>query len=469
MTTPDFIVRGRRVLAGDAAEPAPASVYIQHGVITAVAPFDEAPPGSRIYDAGDDIVMPGIVDTHVHINEPGRMEWEGFTSGTRAAAAGGITTLIEMPLNSIPATTSAAAFREKLAAATGKLWADCGFWGGVVPGNLHELGPMRQEGAFGFKCFLVPSGVEEFKHVGEDELRAAMPVLAELDAPLLAHSEDPKIIDAASQAAAKLPANQYSSWLASRPSTAESSAIELLVRLAAVARNRLHIVHVSSVEGLEAIRRAKNAGLAISAETCPHYLTFAASENKDFGSKPPGGCGIPDGATEFKCAPPIRADENRERLWDALGEGTLDFIASDHSPCPPEMKRKETGDFFSAWGGIASLELSLPAVWTSARRHGYAVGRLTEWLCRGPARLAGLARRKGSIAVGYDADFVIWNPEAAFLVDPERLHQRHKLTPYTGRALQGAVTATFLRGRKIFERGEFPAGPVGNILKRTGT
>ena len=454
MSAPDLIVRGKRVLSGDAAEPAPAAIHIQHGVITAVAPFDAAPSGSPIYEAGDDLVMPGIVDTHVHINEPGRANWEGFTSATHAAAAGGVTTLIEMPLNSIPATTTASAFREKLAAAAGKLWVDVGFWGGVVPGNLHELGPLWQEGVFGFKCFLVPSGVEEFPQVSEEDLSSAMPVLAKLDAPLLAHSEDPAIIEAASATASKMPANKYSSWLASRPAEAETKAIELLARLAAVSKTRLHIVHVSSSSALAHVRKAKAAGAPITAETCPHYLTFAAGE-------------ILDGATEYKCAPPIRDAGNREALWDALGDGTLDFIASDHSPCPPEMKRKDTGDFFAAWGGISSLELALPALWTSARSHGYPVGRITEWLCRGPARLAGLARQKGTIAEGHDADFVIWNPEAVFRVDPEKLHQRHKLTPYAGRDLHGAVTATFLRGRKIFERGEFPAGPIGNILKRT--
>ncbi len=454
MSAPDLIVRSKRVLAGNAAEPSPGAIHIQHGVIIAVSPHDDVPSGSPIYDAGEDLIMPGIVDTHVHINEPGRADWEGFTTATHAAAAGGITTLIEMPLNSIPATTTASAFREKLAAAAGKLWVDTGFWGGVVPGNLHELGPLWQEGVFGFKCFLVPSGVEEFPHVTEDDLRAAMPVLAKLGAPLLAHSEDPTVIESASRAAVKLPANKYSSWLASRPDEAETKAIELIVRLATASNTRLHIVHVSSSAALELIRKFKVTGIALTAETCPHYLTFSASE-------------IADGATEFKCAPPIREAEHRDRLWAALGDGTLDFIASDHSPCPPEMKRKDTGDFFAAWGGIASLELALAAVWTSARPRGYPVGRLAEWLCRSPAQLAGLSQRKGSIAIGRDADLVIWNPEASFRVDPEKLHQRHKQTPYAVRDLHGVVTATFLRGRKIFERGEFPAGPIGSILKRT--
>ena len=456
MSAPDLIVRGKRVLAGDAVEPASVAIHIEHGVITSIANYDESPAGVPIYEAGDNVVMPGIVDTHVHINEPGRAEWEGFTSATHAAAAGGVTTLIEMPLNSVPATTTASAFREKLAAAAGKLWVDTGFWGGVVPGNLGDLRALWQEGVFGFKCFLVPSGVEEFRHVSEEDLRAAMPLLAELGAPLLAHSEDSKIIELAAKAAAKLPVNKYASWLSSRPREAEVKAIELLARIATATNTRVHIVHVSSAEGIAAIHTAKSAGVAITAETCPHYLTFAAEE-------------IPEGGTEFKCAPPIRENENRDHLWEALGESELDLVASDHSPCPPEMKRRDTGDFFAAWGGIASLELALAAVWTSARPRGYSVGRLAEWLCRGPARLAGLSRRKGSISKGCDADFVIWDPDETFRVEPERLHQRHKLTPYAGRELQGVVTATFLRGRKVFERGNLSGGPTGNILKRTDT
>lgn len=454
MSAPDLIVRGNRVLAGDSGEPAPAAIHVERGIITAITGYAEIPEGAPVHDAGDDVVMPGIVDTHVHINEPGRTDWEGFTSATHAAAAGGVATLIEMPLNSIPATITASALREKLAAAAGKLWVDAGFWGGVVPGNLNELRALWQEGVFGFKCFLPPSGVPEFQHVSENDLRAAMPVMAELGAVLLAHSEDPRIIEAATKAAAKLPANRYSSWLASRPVEAEVKAIELLVRLAAATKTFLHIVHVSSAEAIAVIRDAKAAGLAITAETCPHYLNFAAAD-------------ISEGATEFKCAPPIRENENRDGLWNALGEGVLDFIASDHSPCPPELKGKETGDFFAAWGGIASLELTLPAVWTSARPRGYSVGRLADWLCRGPARMARLAGRKGAISKGADADFVIWNPDVKYRVELERLHQRHKLTPYAGRELQGAVTATFLRGRKIFEHGNFLGGPTGNILKRS--
>jgi allantoinase len=455
MSTPDLIIRGNRVVTGDGnSEPAPAAIHIQRGIITAVAHFNEVPAGYPIHEAGELIVMPGIVDTHVHINEPGRADWEGFTTATRAAAAGGVTTLIEMPLNSIPATTSASAFREKLASAAGKLWVDTGFWGGVIPGNSEELRELWRDGVFGFKCFLVPSGVDEFPQVREADLRAALQILAEVGAPLLVHAELSAPIEAAAKALAKAPAAKYSTWLASRPREAENEALGLMIKLANELNARVHIVHVSSSDALPVLRAAKSSGLAITAETCPHYLTFASEE-------------IPDGATEFKCAPPIRESENREKLWEALSGGTLDFVATDHSPCPPEMKRKDTGDFMAAWGGIASLELSLPAVWTSARQRSYAVERLAAWLCASPARLAGLEKRKGKIAKDFDADLVIWDPDAKFRVEPDRLHQRHKLTPYAGRELYGVVAATYLRGRKVFDRGEFASGPAGAILKRT--
>jgi allantoinase len=457
MSAHDLIVRGNRIVnSAHGADPAPAAIHIQDGIITSVASFDDVPPGCPVHEAGNLIVMPGIVDTHVHINEPGRTEWEGFTTATRAAAAGGVTTLIEMPLNSIPATTTASAYREKIAAATGKLWVDTGFWGGVVPGNAEELTPLWNEGAFGFKCFLVPSGVDEFPSVSETDLRAALPILAQLGAPLLVHAELPGPIARAAAASAGAPATKYATWLASRPREAENAAIAQILNLAAEFKARVHIVHVSSSDALPLLRGAKAAGIAVTAETCPHYLTFASDA-------------IPDKATEFKSAPPIRESENREKLWEGLHEGTLDFIATDHSPCPPEMKHKDTGDFVAAWGGIASLELSLPAVWTSARQRGYAVGRLAGWMCSEPARLASLEKQKGKIAVGFDADLVAWDRDATFRVEPERLHQRHKLTPYAGRELSGVVVTTFVRGRKVFDRGEFAAGPTGKVLKRTNS
>ncbi len=453
MITPDLIVRGRRVLTPEAKEPAPAAIHIQHGLIAAVSKFEEVPTGVPIFEANESVVMPGIVDTHVHINEPGRAEWEGFSTATRAAAAGGITTLIEMPLNSIPATTSPAGLREKLAAAAGKLWVDVGFWGGVVPGNTPELEPLWDAGVFGFKCFLVPSGVDEFPHVAEADLRKALPELARLGAPLLVHAELPGPIGRASATAARdLPA-RYSTWLALRPPEAEDEAIALLAQLAREHKTQIHIVHLSSSSALPILRQAKEKKTAITVETCPHYLSFVAEE-------------IPDGATEYKCAPPIRERENREQLWSALEEGLIDFVVTDHSPCPPEMKRKDSGDFLGAWGGSSSLQLSLSAVWTSARQRGYPVRHIAEWMSRGPARLAGLEKHKGVIAVGCDADLVIWNPDATFRVDPSLLHHRHKLTPYAGRELVGVVEAAFLRGRRIYEHGEFHPAPTGQVLKR---
>lgn len=450
---PDLIVRGKRVITPDGERA--AAIQIRGGVITAVTAYGDIPNGVAVRDAENSIVMPGLFDTHVHINEPGRTEWEGFSTATRAAAAGGITTLIEMPLNSIPATTRAAGYREKLAAAAGKLWVDTGFWGGVVPGNAAELAALWEAGVFGFKCFLVPSGVDEFADVAETDLRAALPILAELGAPLLVHAEAPGPIAQAAGKISRSNPRQYVTWLDSRPPAAETEAIELLLRLSREFGARIHIVHLSSSEAIAMLQNAKSDGCAITVETCPHYLTFAAEE-------------IADGATEFKCAPPIRERENREKLWAALVDGTIDFIATDHSPCPPAMKLPDAGDFMRAWGGIAGLELSLPAVWTEASSRGYAVPQIAKWMCSGPARLAGLEKRKGAISVGYDADLVIWNPEAKFLVDSAQLHQRHKVTPYAGRKLSGVVETTFLRGRKIFDKGEFSPSPVGQFLRRGG-
>jgi allantoinase len=398
--------------------------------------------------------MAGLVDTHVHINEPGRTEWEGFATATRAAAAGGITTLIEMPLNSIPATTSVSALQAKVAAAAGKLSVDTGFWGGVVPGNTQDLPGLWDAGCFGFKCFLIDSGVKEFTSVGETHLREALPVLAKIGAPLLVHAELPGPIEfAREQRDAAVSPSSYQTWIASRPRAAENEAINLLLRLGKEFGARVHIVHLSSSDAIPQIQKAKAAGQLVTAETCPHYLTFTSEE-------------IPDRATQFKCAPPIRERENRERLWAALREGILDMLATDHSPCPPEMKRLETGDFMDAWGGIASLQLSLPAVWTEAKRRGFSSVHMASWLCEAPAHLAGLSHRKGTIALGCDADLAIWNPDAGFKVDPAQLHHRHKLTPYAGRDLMGIVEATFLRGQKIFERGKFSAPPAGKVLLR---
>ncbi|HET7108070.1 MAG TPA: allantoinase AllB [Candidatus Acidoferrum sp.] len=448
----DLIVLGKRIftLGGEGA----ATIHIRAGAITKISGFDDVSSGTPVYDAGDFAVMPGLVDTHVHINEPGRTEWEGFATATRAAAAGGITTLIEMPLNSIPATTSVAAFQTKLAAAAGKLSVDTGFWGGVVPGNTKELPGLWEAGCFGFKCFLIESGVKEFASVNEADLREALPVLAKIGAPLLAHAELPgPIEDAVTRRTESASRKAYQTWLASRPAAAENNAIELLLRLGRRFGVQIHIVHLSSTDAISIIQKAKSAGQQVSVETCPHYLTFTAEE-------------IPDGATRFKCAPPIRERENRERLWAGLRNATIDMIATDHSPCPPEMKRPESGDFLDAWGGIASLQLSLPVVWTEAKQRGFSLAHLAKWLSEAPARLAGLDQKKGAITPGCDADLVVWNPEAGFQVDPAQLHHRHKLTPYAGRNLMGIVEGTFLRGVKIFERGKFCASPAGKVLLR---
>jgi allantoinase len=448
----DLIVRGKRIVTPEGERA--AAIHIRGGAIARISGFDDIPPTSLIYEARDLTVMPGLVDTHVHINEPGRTEWEGFATATRAAAAGGITTLIEMPLNSIPATTSLAEFQTKLAAAAGKLSVDTGFWGGVVPGNAQELLGLWEAGCFGFKCFLIDSGVKEFASVAESDLREALPVLAKIGAPLLVHAEAPGAIeDAAKRRPAVVSRKSYQTWLASRPRTAENEAIDLLLRLGGEFGARIHIVHLSSSDAIPQLQKAKATGQPVSVETCPHYLTFASEE-------------IADGATWFKCAPPIRECENRERLWTGLRDGTIGMITTDHSPCPPEMKCQQTGDFLDAWGGIASLQLSLPAVWTEAKRRGFSLAHLVKWLCETPAGLAGLAHQKGTIVPGCDADLVIWNPEAGFKVNSAQLQHRHKLTPYAGRDLLGIVEATFLRGMKIFERGNFWAIPAGQVLLR---
>ncbi len=429
-----LVIRSQRVVTPEGVHP--ATVHIREGRIERVGSPDE----TASIDCGDSVLMPGIVDTHVHINEPGRTEWEGFETATSAAAAGGVTTLVDMPLNSIPATTSSEALRAKRASAAGKCAVDVEFWGGVVPGNASELPGLLTDGVRGFKCFLVPSGVDEFQHVGEADLREAMPILARHGAVLLVHAELPGPIDAAARVwdgAGPEELRSYERYLRSRPDAAEMEAVELMVRLCRETGCRVHIVHVASAEVLPVLRRAREEGLPVTAETCPHYLTFAAEE-------------IPDGGVAFKCAPPIRSQENRERLWDALRDGLLDLVATDHSPCPPVLKKIETGDFRGAWGGIASLQLALSAVWTGARERGFTVADLAEWMCAAPAQLAGLEGRKGAIAPGYDADLVIWDPEASFVVDPAMLRHRHPITPYVGRTLHGVVHRTLLRGEDVF-------------------
>jgi allantoinase len=454
MPAPDLIIRGQKVATPGALNP--ASVHILEGKVWAVSSFDDVPEGCALFEAGaDSIVMPGLVDTHVHINEPGRTDWEGFHTATRAAAAGGVTTLVEMPLNSIPPTTSVAGFKEKLEAAKGKCWVDVGFWGGVVPGNLSELAPLYAAGVVGFKCFLIHSGVDEFPHVEEDDLRRAMKELKSMNALLIVHAERCGPIEEAleQQELSEADPRRYETFLRSRPRAAENEAVALILRLAREFGTRVHIVHHSSMEALPMLKEARDEGVSVTVETCPHYLSFAAEE-------------IADGATAFKCCPPIRERENREQLWAALHVGLIDMVVSDHSPAPPAMKATETGDFMQAWGGISSLQLRLPVMWTHARERGHSLERLIEWLASAPARLVNLDKCKGAIAPGYDADIVVWNPEETFRVEPSTLEHRHKLTPYAGQMLKGVVETTFLRGEKVFDRGEFSNEPRGSMLMR---
>jgi allantoinase len=452
MSSLDLIIRGRRVVTPESV--APAAVHVSDGIITAIGAYDEVSSDCEVIDAGEhSIVMPGLVDTHVHINEPGRTEWEGFETATRAAAAGGATTLVEMPLNSIPPTTTLENFNWKLAAAEGKCAVDVGFWGGVVPGNTSELQSLADAGVLGFKCFLVHSGVDEFPNVTETDLREAMPELARLGAVLIVHAEVPGPIDEALEGESNADPRKYETFLRSRPREAEDRAVALVIRLSRETGARVHIVHHSSSDALPLLKEARSEGLPITIETCPHYLSFAAED-------------IADGATEFKCCPPIRERENREELWSALDEGLIEMVVSDHSPCPPGMKCLSTGNFLEAWGGIASLQLRLSIMWTLASERGFTINQLAEWLCRAPARLVGLDHRKGAIAVGHDADIVVWNADQTFRVEPSMIHHRHKLTPYAGQTLSGVVEQTFLRGQKIYDRGEFSSQPLGLMLKR---
>ena len=444
-------IRSKRVVTPEGIRA--ATVRVQNGAVEALTGYNDLPSTKHVYDAGESVVMPGLVDTHVHINEPGRTDWEGFETATRAAAAGGVTTLIDMPLNSIPATTTAAALEVKRTAARNKCWVNVGFWGGVVPGNAGELSALHRAGAFGFKCFLVPSGVPEFAYVNEDDLRAALPELAALDAPLLVHAELPVPIEEANKKLAKSDPAKYRTWLLSRPPSAETQAVETMIRLAREFKARVHIVHLSSELSVPLIRRAKKEGVRITAETCPHYLFFASGS-------------IRTGRTEFKCAPPIRDLQNSKILWTALEKNSIDFVVSDHSPSPPAMKHLDTGDFFKAWGGIASLQLGLSAIWTKLSGRNDSLKHLLRWMCSGPARLAGLEKYKGAIAIGYDADIVVWNPEKRFVVQPKMLQHRHKLTPYSNHSLRGVVEVTFLRGEMIYDRGRFLGTPRGALLRR---
>ncbi len=419
-----------------------------------IAEHDDVPPGLPLQDAGDLVILPGLVDTHVHVNQPGRTDWEGFETATRAAAAGGVTTLLDMPLNSIPATVSGPALQTKREAAAGQCWVDIGFLGGVVPGNQESLHDLWKQGVAAFKCFLIDSGVPEFPAVNELELNGALSRLRQFPAPLMAHAElaaPMQSAEAEFRATAPHQRRVYARYLQSRPDSGELAAIELLLKLCSTFKSPVHVVHLATAQALDLLETARASRIPVSVETCPHYLFFAAEE-------------IPDGATEYKCAPPIRSHANRERLWKGLQRGIIDMIVSDHSPSPPEGKHLQSGDFGAAWGGVASLQLGLAAVWTEAQKRGVDVGRLAAWMSLQPAKLAGLRERKGDLKAGGDADLVFWDPEATWTVDAARLEHRHKITPYHGHVLRGRVRRTFLRGQTVFDDGRFSSRPLGQCL-----
>ncbi|MEU4010098.1 allantoinase AllB [Streptomyces pseudogriseolus] len=440
----ELVLRSTRVITPEGTRP--ASVAVAGGIVTAVLPLD-APvaAGARLEDLGDDVLLPGLVDTHVHVNDPGRTEWEGFWTATRAAAAGGVTTLIDMPLNSLPPTTTVDHLRVKRKTAADKAHVDVGFWGGALPDNGADLRPLHEAGVFGFKAFLSPSGVDEFPHLDDEGLTRALREIASFDGLLIVHAEDPRQLAGAPQRGGP----RYADFLASRPRSAEDTAVARLLEQARRFDARVHVLHLSSADALPLLAEAKADGVRVTAETCPHYLTLTAEE-------------VPDGASAFKCCPPIREAANQDLLWQALADGTLDCVVTDHSPSTADLK---TDDFATAWGGISGLQLSLPAVWTEARRRGHALEDVVRWMSTRTARLAGLDTRKGAIAPGHDADFAVLAPDETFTVDPAALQHRNPVTAYAGRTLHGVVRSTWLRGERVYDDGQFTV-PRGRLLTR---
>ena len=436
----------RRVVTPDGIGAAAILVEVER--IQAVVSPDQVSDHYKIHDFGDAAILPGLVDSHVHINDPGRADWEGFETATRAAAAGGYTLLVDMPLNCLPATTTVAGLQAKRAASHGKCRVDWAAWGGVVHDNQSDIEALAAEGVPGFKCFLIDPGIDGFTLVAEHQLRLALPHVARTGLPLLVHAELAGPIDRATDALANADWSRYSTYLQSRPDEAELAAIRLMLSLCCEYGFRLHIVHLSSSLALPELRAARAEGLPVSVETCPHYLHLSAET-------------IANGGTLSKCAPPIRGRENREKLWQGLKDGTIDFVVTDHSPCPPVMKRLQKGNFRTAWGGIASLSVALPLMWTEANERGFTLLDLAHWMAAGPARLAGCDTRKGRIAAGYDADLVIFEPGREFVVTEDRLHYRHEVSPYLGETLRGVVKATYLRGNLVFSEGAFPGEAAG--------
>jgi allantoinase len=442
----------KRVITSDGIRP--GAILVEGERIAAVVSPDQVSNRYKIHDFGEAAILPGLIDSHVHINDPGRREWEGFETATRAAAAGGYTLVVDMPLNCLPATTSVAALQAKRAAAQGRCRVDWEAWGGVVHDNQSEIEGLAAAGVPGFKCFLINPGIDGFTMVKEDQLRRALPHVARTGLPLLVHAELSDAIDRATNDLIGADWTRYSTYLQSRPDDAELDAIRLMLSLCREFGFRLHIVHLSTSRALPALCAARAEGLPVSVETCPHYLHLAAET-------------IPDRATLSKCAPPIRSRENCERLWQGLRDGTIDMVVTDHSPCPPAMKRLIDGNFQTAWGGIASLSVALPLMWTEASRRGFTLLDLARWMADGPARLAGCATRKGRIASGYDADFVVFDPDREFVVTAEKLYYRHPVSPYLGETLRGVVKATYLRGNPVFSEGEFPGQPAGREYTST--
>ena len=430
-----------------------AAVLVQDGRILDVVATNQLPEQISVRDFGKAAILPGLVDSHIHINEPGRTEWEGFRTATRAAAAGGYTLLVDMPLNCLPATTTVAALEAKRNAASGQCHVDWMAWGGVVSDNQEHIEGLAAAGVPGFKCFLIHPGIDGFTMVNERELRAALPHLARTGLPLLVHAELAGPLDEATERLSKADWSKYATYLQSRPDEAELSAIQLMISLCREYRFRLHVVHLATSQALDTLRAAKSEGLPVSAETCPHYLHLTSEK-------------IPDGQTLFKCAPPVRSRENCEQLWQGLQEGVIDLVATDHSPCPPEMKRLGERNFRTAWGGISSLSLALPVMWTEANGRGFTLIDIARWMAEGPARLAACESQKGRIAKNLDADFVVFEPETEFTATEDRLFYRHCVSPYLGEKLCGVVKATYLRGSCVFGDGDFPGEPIGREFRR---
>ncbi|MEU9154207.1 allantoinase AllB [Streptomyces sp. NPDC048417] len=445
MSDAELVLRSTRVITPEGTRA--ASVAVSAGTITAVLPYDApVPAGARREDFGDDALLPGLVDTHVHVNDPGRTEWEGFWTATRAAAAGGITTLVDMPLNSLPPTTTVDNLRVKQEVAVDKAHMDVGFWGGALPDNVKDLRPLHDAGVFGFKAFLSPSGVDEFPHLDQEQLARSLAEITSFDGLLIVHAEDPHHLAAAPQHGGP----RYADFLASRPRDAEDTAIAQLITQAKRLHARVHVLHLSSSDALPLIAEAKRDGVRITVETCPHYLTLTAEE-------------VPDGASEFKCCPPIRESANQDLLWQALADGTIDCVVTDHSPSTADLK---TADFATAWGGISGLQLSLPAVWTEARKRGHGLEDVVRWMSARTAALVGLDKRKGAIAAGRDADFAVLAPDETFTVDPAGLQHRNRVTAYAGKTLYGVVRSTWLHGERVVADGAF-TDPKGRLLTRT--